>query len=135
MSAVVLKPCCICGQAATKKLARGKSNCKDICGGAVTHRECLDKYCVLCGRYASEGPHNCCLSCGAKIHTHCMQRESRRPENLRLGHRWTVNVTSKPRSDPVDVDVVEDICSSFDSWMDEREITKRAPIGAFERRK
>lgn len=133
MSAVVLKPCCICRQIATKKLSRGKSNCKDICGSAIAHRECLDQYCVFCAQYIQDN-FKTCLSCSSKIHDACERKESRRPEARRLGHRWTSNVTNSTKTDPVDFDAVEDVISSFAGWADEIEkggITKSVGIGAF----
>ena len=111
MSAITLKPCCICGNVSAKK-ARGRSSGKDVCRGAFAHRECLTTYCVLCLDYAT-APFRTCLSCGAKIHESCAGRESRRPEGL--GHKWTAKPTENvAKVDPGDVE--EDLDGTFDVW-------------------
>lgn len=91
---------------AVKKL-RGKSNSKEICRCRMAHRDCLDKFCVLCFFEASSG-FVTCKSCGARIHVDCASRESRRPDNRKLGHSWSTTV-AKERSDPNDITVVDEI--------------------------
>ena len=132
MSAVVLKQCYFCGQVATKKLTRGKNNCKDICGGAVAHRECLNQYCVLCNRYAAD-IYKSCLSCGARIHESCHLKESRRPASRQLGHRWSSASSKAAREDPVNFAPSEELCCEWDP--EKGMVTTRAAIGAFEKKK
>jgi hypothetical protein len=135
MSAIVLKPCCICRQVASKKLSGGKSKCKNICGSAVAHRECLEQYCVFCGQYAQESNFKVCISCGSKIHAECERKESRRPESRRLGHNWTaVAAKVTERTDPVDFGLVDDFCPRW-SWADDAdsEVTTLVNLGSYQK--